>query len=180
MDTDFLRDHLFTTMWFGLMTMVWLGWAQERPDPSWRPWLGAGSVAGTLLAIGFGILVARHWSDPSALEGRYQWFGVLVLVELLLAGAGSLVLAHRGDQRWTAWWVAIVVAAHFLPLAWLLRDWTIAALGVVELVALAVAWTRLTGGTLPTSRVVGPLMGITLLAYAVAAAATAVPRLRGD
>lgn len=41
--TDFVRDHAFTIAWFGLMTMVWLGWAQEDPPERLRLPLGVGS-----------------------------------------------------------------------------------------------------------------------------------------
>lgn len=168
--TDFLRDALFTTAWFGLMTGVWLGWAQEAPPRRLRPWLIAGSVAGLALAVGFGIAVALNWSSPSALDGRYQWFGVLVGAEGLAAGLGCGLLAQRGRERWMAWWVAVVVAAHFVPLAVLLEDVSIAIVGALQVVALLVLLPRLRRTDSPTSAVVGPVMGFSLLAYAVVSA----------
>lgn len=39
------------------------------------------------------------------------------------------VLARRGQGRWMAWWVAVVVLLHFLPLAVFLRDPSLAGLG---------------------------------------------------
>lgn len=164
--TDLLRDHVFTIAWFGLMTMVWLGWAQEDPPPSWRGWLGAGSMVGVALAGVFGYAVVRHWDRPSALEGRYEWFGVLTGVELLLAAAGAILLWRRGQARWMAWWVALVVALHFLPLALLLEDASLAVLGLVQAVALALLVPRLRREKHPTSRLAGPVMGITLLLFA--------------
>ncbi|GAA4922922.1 hypothetical protein LX16_5068 [Stackebrandtia albiflava] len=175
--TDFLRDALFTTGWFGLMTVVWFGWAQEDPPQRWRWRLGVGSSLGILLAIGFGIATYLHWDSASALEGRYHWFGVLVAAEVVLAGAGCGLLAARERARWMAWWVAVVVAAHFLPLAWLLDDVSIAVAGVVQLVLLGAVIPRLrrTGHT--TSSVVGAVMGGTLLTYAVISAAFVLPGL---
>lgn len=72
---DALRDSLYTTAWFGLMTAVWLGWAQEAPPGRLRKVLIAGSVVGLLMAVGFGVLTALHWSEPTALEERYGLFG---------------------------------------------------------------------------------------------------------
>jgi hypothetical protein len=164
--TDFLRDQYFTTAWFGLMAFVWFGWSQEDPPQRWRVWLGVGSVLGLGFAAGFGVLTATHWSSPTALDGRYQWFGVLVAAEVVAAGAGCLVLARRGASRWMAWWVAVVVAAHFLPLAVLLSDVGIAVAGVVLLVALGAVVPRLRAADWPTSRLAGPVMGVVLLVSA--------------
>jgi hypothetical protein len=174
MDAEFTRDALFTAGWFGLMTMVWLGWAQEDPPKAWRFWLGAGSVAGTLVAVGFGVAVATHWDAPTALEGRYGWFGLLVAVQVVAAGLGCLVLARRGRSRWMAWWVALVVAVHFLPLAWLLRFGLVGVVGVAEAAALLLLVPHLRGSTRPTSATVGPVMGCSLL---IAALACGIPAL---
>ncbi|WP_106402993.1 hypothetical protein [Actinocorallia populi] len=169
--TEFVRDQTFTVAWFGLMAFVWLGWSQEDPPPSWRKWLGLGSALGVALALGFGFLTARHWSDGTALDGRYHWFGVLVAVEVAAAGAGSAVLARRNAGRWTAWWVALVVALHFLPLAALLDDASIAVFGVLQCAGLLLLVGSLRRGDVTTSRHAGPLMGTSLLAYAAVSAA---------
>lgn len=173
--TGFLRDQCFTAAWFGLMAFVWFGWAQEDPPRRWRIWLGAGSALGVGFAVAFGVLTAVNWDQPSALEGRYAWFGVLVAAEVVVAGAGCLVLARRGASRWMAWWVALVVAAHFPPLALLLNDIGVAVVGIVQLVALGVAGSRSRGGTTPSSRTAGPIMGATLLLSAAISAAIAAP-----
>ncbi|SEH02125.1 hypothetical protein SAMN05444920_12460 [Nonomuraea solani] len=175
--TGFLRDQFFTTAWFGLMAFVWFGWAQEDPPRKWRIWLGVGSVLGLGFAVAFGVLTATNWDQPSALAGKYAWFGVLVAAEVVAAGAGCLVLARRGASRWMAWWVALVVAVHFLPLALLLNDLGVAVVGVVQLAALAVVVPRLRAATTPSSRPAGPIMGATLLLSAAIGAAIAIPGL---
>ena len=167
MITDFVRDHAFTIAWLGLMAFVWFGWGQEDPPPTWRWRLGLGSGVGVVLAGVFGSSVAAHWSDGSVLEGRYHWFGLLVAIEVLAAGLGCLVLARRRATRWMAWWVAMVVALHFVPLAVLLDDWSLAVLGSIQVLFLAVLVPRLRRATGVTSRLVGPVMGGTLLAFAV-------------
>ncbi|MEU8395318.1 hypothetical protein AB0C28_09015 [Nonomuraea sp. NPDC048892] len=173
--TEFLRDQFFTTAWFGLMAFVWFGWSQESPDQRWRVWLGAGSVLGIGIAVAFGILTATNWDQPTALEGKYAWFGVLTVAEVVAAGVGCLLLSRRGASRWMAWWVALVVAVHFLPLALLLNDLGVAAVGLVQLAALAVVARRLRTTDAPSSRSAGPVMGATLLLSAAIGALLAVP-----
>lgn len=171
MITEHLRDAQFTAAWFGLMTMVWFGWAQEAPPKSARVWLGLGSVLGVALAATFAVIVAFNWGSPSALEGRYAWFGVLTGIELLAAGGGCLVLARRGRHRWMAWWVGLVVALHFVPLGILLGDWSVSVLGGLMVGALVALLPRLRRGTATTSSTVGPVMGSSLLVYGLATAA---------
>lgn len=172
--TDFTRDALFTTGWFGLMAVVWFGWAQEDPPARWRARLGAGSVLGLLLAAGATVLVVQRWAHPSALEGRYPWFGVLAGTEVLVAGTGCWVLARRGASRWMAWWVALVVALHFVPLAFLLADPTLAVVGGALAVVLALLLPRLRRRPGPTSSVVGAVMGGSLLGLSVLAGSLAL------
>lgn len=177
MSTEFLRDQCFTAAWFGLMAFVWFGWSQEDPPKHWRVWLGAGSALGVVIAAVFGILTADNWDQPTALDGQYAWFGVLVAVEVVAAGVGCLVLAKRGASRWMAWWVAVVVAAHFVPLSVMLADVGVAVVGVVQLILLGLIVPRLRGHDTTSSRLAGPVMGATLLASAVISAAITVPGL---
>lgn len=170
MITEFARDHAFTIAWLGLMAMVWFGWGQEDPAPAWRWRLAAGSVLGVMLAGVFGYATILRWAQGSALEDRYAWFGVLVAVEVVAAGAGCLWLALHGRGRWMAWWVAMVVAAHFAPLALLLQDLSLGVLALVQLAGLTAIVPRLRGADVTSSRLVGPLMGIGLLVFALISA----------
>ena len=75
------------------------------------------------------------------------------------------------DHSFTiAWWVALVVALHFVPLGILLQDGTVVALGLSQALALAAIVPLLRRAQYRTSRVAGPLMGFSLLAYAVISA----------
>jgi hypothetical protein len=123
------------------------GWAHGALPRRLRPWLVPGAVAGLALAVGFGVSVALNWSSPSAIEGKYQWFGVLLGAEGLAAGRCWGLLARRGRSRWTAWWVGLVVAVHFVPLA---------VLGAVQAVTLSALLPRLRRADGPTSATVIP------------------------
>ncbi|MDJ1370791.1 hypothetical protein [Gulosibacter molinativorax] len=175
--TEFIRDHAFSIAWFGLMTMVWLGWAQEDPEPSNRWKLGAGSILGLGFAGIFGFTVFLHWRDGSALDGNWHLYGILVGSEVLLAAAGAIALAFRELSRWTAWWIALVVAVHFIPMALLLQDLSMAILGLIQTLGLFVLLLRLRTDEHATSRRVGPFMGISLLVFAVISAAVFVLRV---
>ena len=175
--TDHLRDGLFELGWFGLMTFVWLGWAQEAPPRRARVWLGIGSGVGMLVATAGFVLFVANRDAPTALEGRYAWFGVLVGTEVVAAGVACLVLWRLGRVRWFAVAVAAVVAAHFVPLALLLEDAGLAVLGVVQLVAIAVAAVLAHRRGWAPSLPVGVAMGGTLLAAALIAGIGAIARL---
>lgn len=172
-----LRDLLYTTAWFGLMSMVWFGWAQEEPLARSRPKLIAGSVVGVLIALGFGVLTAVHWQDPTSLEGHYPTFGIIVGAEFVLAGVGAAALGLTGNGRWTAWWVALVVAVHLVSLASLLHGPSLVLLGIIQVIALIVVAVLSRAGTYPTSRFVGPIMGSTFLAYSLISGVVVVLRL---
>lgn len=174
--TEFARDHAFTIAWFGLMAFVWFGWGQEDPPQPWRWRLGAGSMLGLAVAGTFGFGVISGWDRVSALDGRYHWFGLMVLLEVLAAGLGCFVLLRRGKSRWMAGWVALIVAVHFIGLAPLLGDWSLAILGIIQVAALMLLRGTLTRANFPTSRLVGPTMGTTFLAFAVVSAAIYLTR----
>lgn len=177
MFTEFLRDHLFTVGWYGLMAFVWLGWSQEAPPKKLRVWLGVASVVGLGLAVFFGIQVARHWSEPAALDTRLGWYIALVAAEVVAAGVGAIVLARRGASRWIAWWVGMVVAVHFIPLGFILSDPANLVLGLVLTGVLVWLVPRLRADDRPTSRLVGPVLGFSLLGFAVVSALMALPKL---
>ena len=168
--TDYLRDQAFAIAWLALMGAGWFGWAQEDPKPTLRPLWGAGSVIGILLSIAFGIIVWRNWATPTALEGRYWAFGIVVLAEIALIGGGCLVLARRNQTRWYGWWIGLCVALHFLPLAWVFSDWSYLVLTAVQVVGLLAMLPALRRGDYPTSRWARPWIGGTFLLYALASA----------
>ncbi|MDO9398916.1 MAG: hypothetical protein Q7T71_20415 [Herbiconiux sp.] len=176
MVTEYLRDGVFLMGWFGLMTCVWFGWAQERPPRRAAPWLGVGSGLGILAALGGGFLVWRTWSSPSALEGQYPAFGVLVGIEVLLAAVACLVLWRTGRRRWFSLAVGLVVAVHFVPLGILLDDPGLIVLGLVQSVLVIAAARAAQTKRYAPSFTIGVAMGVTLLLSAAVAAVRWLPQ----
>ena len=70
--------------------------------------------------------------------------------------------------------VALVVALHFVPLAFLLADPTLAVVGGALAVVLALLLPRLRRRPGPTSSVVGAVMGGSLLGLSVLAGSLAL------
>lgn len=175
--TEFFRDHLFTVAWYGLMSAVWLGWGQEDPPKRLRPFLGAGSVIAVSLTVLFTIMLVRNWGEPSALDQNLVGFIVVVWAEIILCAGGAIFLAVKKRGRWIAWWIALVVAAHFIPLGLVLSDWSDVVLGVVLTVAIVLVRRPLAQREGPTSALVGPIMGFSLLAFAAVSALLALPQL---
>lgn len=174
--TPFPTDHAFGIAWFGLMAMVWFGWAQEDPPPPWRWRLGVGSVLGLAFT---GVFLSRYIAlrnEPSALEGQYHWFGVLVGTEVVVAVIGALFLWRTGRTRWQCWWVAMVVAVHFVPMMVLLDDLAYLFLATVQTAGLLFLFPILSRREQPTSRLVGPFMGVTLLLFAAVSTALYLTR----
>lgn len=174
--TEFLRDQTVAIAWLAFMAAGWFGYSQEDPKPKFRGWLGAGSVLGFLLAIAFGILSFRNWNTASALDGQYWVFGVVVVAEVVVIGAGCWWLAHRKAARWYGWWVGFCVALHFLPLAWVFGDWSYVALTVVQVVGLLWMLPMLRRGDYPTSRWAAPWVALTFLIYAAISAVIALAK----
>ncbi|UOQ58746.1 hypothetical protein MUN78_07975 [Leucobacter allii] len=176
MITEFLRDQAFAIAWLALMAAGWFGWSQEDPRPKDRALLGAGSVLGFLLSCAFGILVWRNWGTASALEGQYWVFGVIVVAEAVVIGAGCIVLARRGQTRWYGWWIGLCVSLHFLPLAWVFGDWSYLALTAVQLTGLLAMRPALARSDFATSRWACAWIAATFLVYAIVSAAVFLAR----
>ncbi|QJU54194.1 hypothetical protein SCB71_13605 [Herbiconiux sp. KACC 21604] len=175
MATEYLRDGVFLIAWFGLMTCVWFGWAQEAPPKGAARWLGVGSGLGIVAALAGGLLLWRVWATPSALEGQYPVFGLLVLAEVAVAAIACLVLWRRGRKRWFSLAVGLVVAVHFVPLGILLDDAGLIVLGLVQTVLVIVAARVAHNKHRAPSFTIGVAMGVTLLMAVMVAGVRWVP-----
>jgi hypothetical protein len=153
---------------FGFFAAAWFGWAQEDPPPRWRPWLIAGSVAGLLVAVAGGITAWRNWSTRTAFDADTSpIFGVIVAIEVLLAGGGAILLSRRGRRELIAPWVALIVGLHFLPMAPLLEYPLFYVVGALVTIAALVSVPLARSRDITVSAVTGALSGSVLLAAAV-------------
>ncbi|MGO2110169.1 MAG: hypothetical protein ACTH31_00985 [Pseudoclavibacter sp.] len=164
--TDYVRDHAYTIGWFGLMGMVWFGWAMEAPPKRWYPWLGTGIGLGIALFGVFGSATGLRWAEGGALDDNWLPFAILVGAEVIGCAVVAIALYRRRQKRWVAWGIAIVIALHFGPLGVILGDPSLFALTVVQLVGLVAVLPRLRRSDSTTSTWTGAVMGATLLAYA--------------
>ena len=170
----FVRDTAMTAVIFGVAAFVWSGWAQEGPPQRWRPWLGAGSGAGLLLAALGGLLAWRNWGPESALasaDARVA-FGIVCGIEVALCAIGATVLALTKRPRWIATWIAFVVGVHFVPLALVFGDISMIVLAVlVVLVSAASVLLVRRGSAVLPSALVGAGTGAVFLVFSARAAA---------
>jgi hypothetical protein len=75
-------------------------------------------VAGLLTAIAGGIVAWQNWDAGTVFDAATgRSFGIVVGVEVLLAGLGAWFLAYRRRTELIPPWVALVVGVHFFPLA---------------------------------------------------------------
>lgn len=168
MTTEFVRDAAATAAIFGFFASVWFGWAQEHPPKSWRPWLIAGSVLSLATMVAGGLLVWRHWSDGTAFdEGTSKAFGIVVGIEVVLAGVGAAVLGVRGKKEFIPVWIALVVGVHFFPVAAIIGYPLIHVVGALVTIAALAAVPMARSRSLPVSAVNGLGVGTILLAGAV-------------
>jgi hypothetical protein len=166
--TELVRDVAATAAIFGFFGSVWFGWAQEHPPKSWRPWLLGGSIASLMTMIGGGILVWRRWSDGTAFdEDTSKTFGIVVGIEVVLAGIGAAVLAARGRKDVIPVWIALVVGIHLFPVAAIIGYPLMYVIGALVTIAAlaAIPWAR--SRSLPISATNGLGVGAVLLAGAL-------------
>jgi hypothetical protein len=171
-----VRDGAMTALILGFFASSWFGWAQERPPAGWRRPLIAGAVLAMAFAAAGGVLAWQNWSGASALDqpGAMRQFGIIAGIEFGVAAVGAIVLAVRGHSEYTAPWICLVVGVHFLPLAPLLDNPLLVALGAV-LCAVAVTAVLVSRRTnLASSAIAGVGAGVALLGVAVVGLVTAV------
>jgi hypothetical protein len=173
--TEHVRDAAATALIFGFFASSWFGWAQEAPPARWRPGLLAGAVVALLTAVAGGLLTWRHWGGGTAFDRDTSIaFGIVVGIEVALAGLGAAVLALRRRAALIPAWIALVVGLHFFPLAVLLEYpflYVVAAVVTAGAVA-AVPLARRRG--VPVSAVTGAVTGAALLAAALVSLAIAL------
>jgi hypothetical protein len=169
-----VRDAAMTMAIFGFFSSAWFGWAQERPpEGAAKWWLAGGSALGTLCAVAGGLLAWRHWDSGSVLsgDGGMDLYLIILGVEFGAALLGVIVLLALGRRDYFAPWVCLVVGVHFFPLAPVLDNPVLYALGAWLTVwpLLAVRWAH--RGNLPPSFTTGVGAGPALLLAVLPSAA---------
>ncbi|MEU8655379.1 hypothetical protein [Actinoplanes philippinensis] len=166
--TEAVRDVPATAAIFGFFASMWFGWAQENPPATWRPWLLAGSVTSLLTMVAGALLTWRNWDATTAFdEDTSRTFGIVVGLEVLLAGAGAVVLSLRGRRELVPVWIALVVGLHLFPVAALLAFPLVHLVGALVTVGALVAVPVARSRTLPVSVVNGLAVGGVLLTAAL-------------
>jgi len=166
--TEAVRDVPATAAIFGFFASVWLGWAQEHPPASWRPWLLTGSVTALLTMVAGALLTWRNWDATTAFdEDTGRWFGIVVGLEVVLAGVGAVVLSLRGRRELVPVWIALVVGLHLFPVAALLAFPLIYLVGALVTIAALMAVPVARSRALPVSAVNGLAVGAVLLTAAL-------------
>jgi hypothetical protein len=170
------RDNAMTALILGFFASSWFGWAQERPPAAWRPLLIAGAVLSIAVALIGAVLAWRNWSGGSALreQGAMRDYGIIVGVEFGVAAAGAAGIAAWGRSPYIAPWICLVVGVHFVPMAPVLENPSLIALGIlmVAIAVAAVVASRRTG--LAPSALTGVGAGVALLGCAAWGAANAI------
>jgi len=157
------RDRGITALILGFFGFVWFGWGQADASAGLRVALAVGGVLALLVAVAGGVQAFRSPASDGTLHDRRAWrrYGLIVGVEFALAGAGAAALAAVGQSDYIPVWVCAVVAVHLFPLASVLRDRLLVALGMLlAAVALAALAAGLGAGVLLTLFAATALAGV--------------------
>lgn len=135
---DYIRDYAMYASVFGMFSFAWFGWAQERPRPSWRPYLGMASGVALLVCLLGVYLSITNWNEASALNevDSFRTYLITFYAEFIIAGVAAFILIRKKLGDYVAPTVALIVALHFIALAPVFDD---NALYVLAALLLAVA-----------------------------------------
>jgi hypothetical protein len=118
--------------------------------------------------FGGALLAWRHWSDGTAFDRDTSIaFGIVVGIEVLLAGGGAAVLAAKRRKDLVPVWIALVVGVHFFPVAVILSYPLIHAVGALTTMAALAAVPVARRRSWPVSATNGVSVGASLLLGAV-------------
>jgi hypothetical protein len=134
------------------------------------------AVLSLVLAAAGAILAWRNWPTGSALSepGAMRRYGIIVGVEFGVAALGAAVIGLAGNATYLAPWICLVVGVHFAPMAPVLKNPALIALGVL-LVVVAVAAVLMARRTdLAASALTGAGAGLLLFGFAAGSAIATV------
>lgn len=136
---NYLRDYSTMIAFFGFFSMAWFGWAQEKPPPSWRKYIG-GMTALSMATFLYGIYLSyTNWDEATALAetGAMTYYFIFVALEFAIAIIGAVILFRRDMKNYVAPWVCVIVGVHFFPLRYVFADASLYILGVLLLAVAA-------------------------------------------
>jgi hypothetical protein len=165
---QYIRDGAMSALILGFFASSWFGWAQEKPPPGWRPALTVGAVLSLIVAALGAVYAWQSWSDGSVLSdpGAMRHYGIIVGVEFGVAAAGAAAIGLWGRREYIAAWVCLVVGVHFWPLAPVLKNPSLIALGTLLMgIAIAAILISRRTGVAP-SALTGAAAGTALLGFA--------------
>ena len=173
MRAEFIRDAAATAAILGFFASSWFGWALDDPPASWRARLITGAILSVASAAAGAFYTWRFWSDGSVFDSSTsRAFGIVVGIEVALAGTGSWYLSARDRSDLIPAWVAFVVGVHFFPLAVLLAYPMLHVLALLLTIGALLAVPLSGRRSLPISAVTGAIAGPTLLTAALYSLAT--------
>lgn len=166
---EYIRDYVMYVSIFGMFSFVWFGWAQERPRPNWRVYIGIASGIALLLCLLGVYLSINNWDAPSTLKDQasYTTYLIAVYTEFFLAGAGSFVLYRLKRKDYVAPWILFIVGIHFLALVSVFKD---PSLYLLTALLVAISFISLWAGPrlkVACSAITGIGAGTVLFAYAI-------------
>jgi hypothetical protein len=135
-----------------------------------------GQPAGLVVAAVGAFVGFRSPASTAAIHDRAagRRYGVIVAIEFGLAGLGAGILGAIGQAVYVPVWVCAVVGVQLLPLAPLLRDRRLVALGVLITIVAVMALVAGLTHTVSPSTVTGVGAGLLLLTFAIAELAGAL------
>lgn len=166
---DYIRDYAMYAAIFGMFSLSWFGWAQERPRQSWRLYLGIASGAALLLCLLGVYLSIKNWGEASALneDRTFRVYLITVYLEFIIAGIGAFLLIRKKLSDFVAPYIALIVGIHFIGLAPVFEDaglYVLAALLTAVSIAAVFVAPKL---GVARSAITGIGAGTSLFAFAV-------------
>jgi hypothetical protein len=117
----------------------------------------------------------RHWDDGTAFDRDTSIaFGIVVGIEVALAGIGAAVLGSRGRKELIPVWIALVVGVHFIPVAAIIDYPLVYVIGALVTLGALAAVPFARSRSVAVSAANGLFVGTSLLAGALVSLAFAL------
>lgn len=150
---------------FGVFAVLWLRWGTVAAPELLQQLLRSGQVLAVVLAL-FGVVLTVRSparSTPMTDSAVVRRYGIVVGVEFALLGVGNVILTQTGVEQWIPVWICAGVGVHFLPLARVFREWSLAVLAALISTVAVVAGVMSLVSSVASSTVVGAGAGLCLL-----------------